>query len=312
MVKHVAKSAGSAVKRSSRQDPPPKANLKTAKPKLVKAASPRSFDTIELQNRLAKLPVYSDHADGLFGRETREAVQAMLVKSGVQNWSTWSDQRLLTAGKQALCCHDDIDTGAIDGLTGPQTRHAIEVYEARLNGNAEPETWRDKAAPSSTPDTIAANAQNWPRQRDSRAFFGNPGANQTRLSLPYPMRLAWDTDTIVRSTMCHEKVHDAAGRVLLRALDHYGEAEIRALGLDLFGGCLNVRKMRGGRAWSMHSWGIAFDFDPARNQLRWGKDKAAFAKPAYTKWFDLWEEEGALSLGRARNFDWMHIQFARL
>jgi hypothetical protein len=80
----------------------------------------------------------------------------------------------------------------------------------------------------------------------------------------------------------------------------------------LFGGCLNVRRMRGGSAWSMHSWGIAFDFDPDRNQLRWGRDRAAFAKPEYNKWFELWEEEGAVSLGRVRNFDWMHVQFARL
>ena len=27
---------------------------------------------------------------------------------------------------------------------------------------------------------------------------------------------------------------------------------------------------------------------------------------------DRWEEEGALSLGRVRNYDWMHVQFARL
>jgi hypothetical protein len=69
--------------------------------------------------------------------------------------------------------------------------------------------------------------------------------------------------------------------------------------------------MRGGNAWSMHSWGIAFDFDPDRNQLKWGRDKAAFGRPEYGKWFELWEE-GAISLGRARNFDWMQTQFATL
>jgi hypothetical protein len=62
----------------------------------------------------------------------------------------------------------------------------------------------------------------------------------------------------------------------------------------------------------MHSWGIAFDFDANRNQLRWGKDKAAFGKPAYKAWFEAWESEGAISLGRERNYDFMHTQFARL
>jgi hypothetical protein len=62
----------------------------------------------------------------------------------------------------------------------------------------------------------------------------------------------------------------------------------------------------------MHSWGIAFDFDPDRNQLKWDHTRASFARPEYEKWFYLWEEEGAVSLGRARDYDWMHIQFARL
>jgi len=55
-----------------------------------------------------------------------------------------------------------------------------------------------------------------------------------------------------------------------------------------------------------------FDFDPDRNQLKWGQDKAAFARPEYEKWFELWEEERAISPGRSRNFDWMHTQFAAL
>lgn len=66
--------------------------------------------------------------------------------------------------------------------------------------------------------------------------------------------------------------------------------------------------MRGGTQWSTHSWGIAVDFDPARNRLRWGRDHAAFAHPIYNEWWRCWEEEGWVSLGRRRNFDWMHIQ----
>ena len=100
--------------------------------------------------------------------------------------------------------------------------------------------------------------------------------------------------------------------MLVRVLDHYGPERIRELGLDLFGGCLNVRRMRGGSAWSVHAWGAALDFDPERNQLRWGRARARFARPEYEKWWALWEAEGFLSLGRARDFDWMHVQAARL
>ena len=84
------------------------------------------------------------------------------------------------------------------------------------------------------------------------------------------------------------------------------------LGLDLFGGCFNYRPMRGGTALSMHSWGIAYDGDPERNQLRWGRDRAEFAKPAFDPFWAIVEAHGAVSLGRARNYDWMHFQFANL
>lgn len=62
----------------------------------------------------------------------------------------------------------------------------------------------------------------------------------------------------------------------------------------------------------LHSWGIAIDYDPDRNQLQWGRDRAVFAGPDYDAWWQFWEEEGWTSLGRTRNFDWMHVQAAKL
>lgn len=79
------------------------------------------------------------------------------------------------------------------------------------------------------------------------------------------MRIAWDPAKTISRFSCHEKICAAARRVLVRVLDHYGPARIGELCLDRFGGCLNVRRMRGGSAWSTHAWGAAFDFDPERN-----------------------------------------------
>ena len=274
--------------------------------------SKRQFDLKEIQTRLAALPLYQQTVDGAYGTASKRGIAALLTLTGVAGWQRWPQQRLLIAARQALCSLQGIDAGPVDGLLGPQTRQAIEVYEARLNGDREAETWRDAAEKEPPLVDAPATAQVWPRQKDCIKYFGKPGENQTRLAFPFAMRLAWSKKTIVRSTLCHEKVHDAALRVLTRVADHYGEQSVRELGLDLFGGCLNVRRIRGGSAWSMHAWGIAFDFDPEHNQLRWGKDRARMAKPDYQKWFALWEEEGAVSLGRLRNYDWMHIQFARL
>ena len=126
------------------------------------------------------------------------------------------------------------------------------------------------------------------------------------------MKIAWNKTQKIKRFSCHERVADSVGRILKRTHEHYGDKKISELGLDLFGGCLNVRKMRGGSKWSTHAWGIAIDWDPERNQLRWNDEKANFARPIYEEWWRIWEDEGWVSLGRQRNFDWMHIQAAKV
>ncbi len=84
------------------------------------------------------------------------------------------------------------------------------------------------------------------------------------------------------------------------------------LGFSIFGGSHNFRLMRGGSSLSTHSWGIAIDFDPARNQLHWKAAKARLARSDCIPFWEAWEKEGWVSLGRKKNYDWMHVQAARL
>lgn len=151
----------------------------------------------------------------------------------------------------------------------------------------------------------------WPRQRDVEAFYGAPGSNQVMLQTPFPLRLAWDTSTEVHRFSCHAKCHDAFDAIWKAVLEHYGYDEIKLLRLDLYGGCLNVRKMRGGSRYSMHSWGIAFDVDPDRNSLHTHKPAALLSHPEYDPFWKIVYGQGALSLGRERDYDWMHFQFTR-
>jgi hypothetical protein len=143
-------------------------------------------------------------------------------------------------------------------------------------------------------------------------FYGEPGENQTSIALPYPMRIAWDTQTSIKRMTCHRKCAEAFQGIFEDTLAAYGAEEIARLRLDLFGGCLNVRKMRGGNGWSIHSWGAAIDIDPDNNQMSWRSSRAALAKPEYERWWDIVEAAGGVSLGRERDMDWMHFQFARL
>lgn len=151
----------------------------------------------------------------------------------------------------------------------------------------------------------------WPKQSQVRQFFGEPGSpacTSGRVQLPYPMLIAWDTDAKITKFQCHAKVADALTRVFTETLKHYGAGDVHKFGLDLFGGCYNFRKMRGGSSWSMHSWGIAVDLDPTNNQLKWNKTRARFARPNYEPFWNIVEGEGFTSLGRRYDYDWMHFE----
>lgn len=143
--------------------------------------------------------------------------------------------------------------------------------------------------------------------------YGQPGNpdNFTIISLPYPMRIAWDVKNVIRKMQCHELVADRFEAAFTEILKFYGLPEIQRLGIDLFGGCVNVRTMRGSKIkWSRHSWGIAIDLDPARNGLRVKKPIAQFSKPEYNAMLDIFYSHGFLSYGREKDFDWMHIESA--
>lgn len=126
--------------------------------------------------------------------------------------------------------------------------------------------------------------------------------------LPYPMRLAWDTETIVHKMRCHKLVSGRFLAVFNEILRVYGYAKIKELGIDLFGGCFNFRKMRGGNDWSKHSWAVAIDLDPGRNQLKETSTTARFARPEYKQMIDIFYKHGFISLGREKNYDWMHFE----
>lgn len=222
--------------------------------------------------------------------------------------------------------------GVIDGKIGPITIAAMKAFQRKnqlkVTGVADDATMRVlRTLPTGTatakelaeiPDRDAPNPSvlaspfPFPSQNDMARYYGKPGTNMAQIKLPYPMRLAWDKRTVITKMTLHKRCADSAQRVLNRVALIYTPADRAALGLDLFGGSLNIRKMRGGTRLSTHAYGAAIDFDPERNQLSWHKPRARLSHPDALPFWHEWEKEGWLSLGRARDFDWMHVQAARL
>lgn len=211
-----------------------------------------------------------------------------------------------------------------DGIMGPKTKEAIKSFQRSKgltpDGVAGRKTRkalglavvarRDRQAVRST---YTPEQMKMPLQRDMNKFYGkaykgNPVPTQGKVYPPYPMYYG---SKKIRYISCHPLIVDRLQRIFDRTFAHYGH-RVHDLGLDQYSGCYNYRKMRGGSRLSMHSWGTAIDLDAANNQLKWGRNKARFGKDIYNKFWEIVESEGGVSLGRERNFDWMHFQFARI
>ena len=160
-----------------------------------------------------------------------------------------------------------------DGIPGPRTAQALmEKLDIR-----QPE-------------------HSWPSQeevRSGKSVFGRAGdeSNMTSIRLPYIMRLAWERNTTVSTMRCHKLVAEPLLRIFRATLDHYGMEKIRELGLDLYGGCFNNRSIIGGKATSMHAWGIAVDMDPDRNGLNIPAPKAVLSGPEYAAFWQFVEAD---------------------
>ncbi|MDA9511156.1 hypothetical protein XI09_42200 [Bradyrhizobium sp. CCBAU 11386] len=286
------------------------------------------MDLRDVQSRLAAAHLYDGAVDGVLGGLTKAAIKAFLLQQGVDGFDMWPIARRLVAAQQLICRIGGIEAGRIDGLAGTQTRYAITVWDARLANGGQPvaavEAWRnDGTAPQAAParplptitsSQVAAPATRpvWPKQSAMDQFYGPKGTGQVMLVTPYKMCLAWDLSRTVARFSCHGKVRENLERIFARTLDYYGLEQIQKLRLDLFGGCLNVRKMRGGSSWSIHSWGCAVDIDPDHNQLNMHRAQATLDGPEYDPFWSFVYDEGAIGLGRERDYDWMHFQFARL
>lgn len=271
---------------------------------------------IAMQIFLEKDNHYHGEIDGKVGAKTYQAIKDLLTSYGIDH-KGWSKTRLRVAGEQALYKSLKIDAGAVDGIDDHVMGYARTMFQYRITmmfRDFAEQLW-EKGVTKTVPVKPSGKVvpyRNWPVQSQTASYFGKIGSNQVTCKLPFPMVIAWQTSKTIRSFSCHKYVQPSLERLFQRTFDHYGYEKIKELRLHHFGGCLNVRKVRGGSTWSQHSWGIAVDLDPDNNALKMNHKQATFAKPAYNKFWEFVYDEGAISLGKERDYDWMHFQFARL
>ena len=259
-----------------------------------------------LQRVLKSVGWYKSSIDGDYGPKTKKAVKKLQkTLKGFGFYRGHTDGLYGPKTKKAVAKFQRINPPLVaDGVIGYNTLEAMFI-----NPIKETETKEDSSPSNDKKERYPAETRD---QRHIKKFYGAVGKNQTRIKLPYPMRISWDPEKTVKTMLCHKKVSKDMKKIFKQTLEHYGYEQIRELGLDMFAGCLNVRKMRGANRYSTHSWGISVDLDPANNQLRWKSPRARFSSKEYIPFWEIVEANGATSLGRARDFDWMHFQFARI
>ena len=263
------------------------------------------IDATTMQTWLKEKGHYRDVTDGKFGPRSMAAAAAINAEYGLP--ASWPSARKRFAAEQLFLEEKGFDVGDVDGLYGPRSVKAHEKWVAKQRETDPDEPPAAPRPEKPAPTGLIRNV--WPRQAEVPSFYGAVGTNQTLVDVPY--KIFYDGKTVKRISL-HTKVADSARRVFAAVLAEYGAEEIKRLGLDIYCGSLNVRRMRGGTRMSMHSWGIAIDWDCNRNTLNMDHTRATLARSAYNRFWEIWEAEGWVSLGRVRDFDWMHVQAARL
>lgn len=273
-----------------------------------------------IQRLLSASGYYKGRIDGDWGEETLTAARKITSRhpdkiSG--KITDWSADRIIIAAAQLVLLYTGNEPGGIDGLWGHNSQNAFNNWLS-IQASGTPVVIERK--PVENPPVVKSI---FPKQSECPEFYGTPGlpgtsadkamqARLVKIRIPFPFRLDYNLSQPVTSIRLHQKCADSAEQAYERIFQHYGKDKMIALGLDRFGGSYNPRKMRGGTSWSMHAFGCAIDTYAEPNGLNVHKPQALFSRPEYDAWFDIWQEFGWVSLGRAIDRDYMHVQAARL
>ena len=202
-----------------------------------------------------------------------------------------------------------------DGIIGIKTVSAIldklepETKTPENNSNSLEKFYINKPVEFSTIN-YKANPVKQSILRKGTSIYGKAGneSNLVTVKVPENYPLKYDGKK-VKSIRVHKLAADRLEAALKDIINHYGDdIEKVAPGACIYDGSYNFRSTRNGSSQSVHSWGLAIDFDAAHNGLKTPWKNARFSQPIYKPFLDILEHHGWLSLGRRDGRDGMHVQ----
>ena len=152
-----------------------------------------------LQRALASVGLYTGKIDGDYGNGTRRAVaelQRALKGFRLYHGRVDGDYGRMTA--KAVAHFQRIHPPLVpDGIVGPLTMAAMF-----------PRHYKDRGELDAVHTTVRAPAsgRHYPHESQCRSFYGKVGKNQTKILLPYKVRIAWAPHHKLSKIWCHKKV----------------------------------------------------------------------------------------------------------
>ena len=98
--------------------------------------------------------------------------------------------------------------------------------------------------------------------KDCFARYGDPEKNETKFMILWDVPVCCEHGAIPKRLYCNKDLVP----FLEKAFRNVNEREL-ADQIKTWGGCFNIRNIRGRTTPSLHSWGIAVDFNEAWNRL---------------------------------------------
>lgn len=195
---------------------------------------------------------------------------------------------------------------AVGSPPGTCSNNFGPLGEVAMNGNV-PQWPTENEALSG--QSVFGALKNAPDERYKGTITKIPVASMVRAYCPYTLYIEGKTPT--QYVSCHPAIKNHLEQIFKEILQVYGAERIHALKMDVFNGSFYPRKRSESGKPSMHSLGIAFDWNASENGLKVHAPNATNSRKEWKQFWQIWEKHGAQSLGRCSDYDWMHVQFAK-